>query len=148
MRRWRSGFLAGVAMVPVVGMSAAHSDAVDAVAAVNGWYASLLPGQGAEAMAKRAGALLADDAVVDLRDLGIVQTRQEYLESLDVWADAVAGGAIAHRIEPGHDETSVAAIVCFRFSGNEVLNRETFTLANGLIVNAVFVQIGDDCADF
>ncbi|MCR9121521.1 MAG: nuclear transport factor 2 family protein [Phyllobacteriaceae bacterium] len=148
MKRWHTGWIAGLAMALVGSVSAAHADKVNAVAAVNGWYASLLPGQDADAMAARAGALLAEDAVIDLRDLGITQTRDEYLESLDVWADAVAGGTVAHRIEPGYDATSVAATVCFRFADNEVLNRETFTLSDGLIVNAVFVQLGDDCTDF
>lgn len=148
MRRWQTACVAGLAMALAGAVSVAHADQVDAVAAVNGWYASLLPGQDAGAMTARAGALLADDAVIDLRDLDITQTREEYLESLDIWADAVAGGSVAHRIEPGFDETSVSATVCFRFAGNEVLNRETFTLSEGLIVSALFEQIADNCTDF
>lgn len=148
MRRWQTACIASLVMTLAGGTPAAHADQVDAVAAVNGWYASLLPGQGADAMAARAGALLAEGAVIDLRDLGITQTREEYLESLDIWADAVAGGAVAHRIEPGFDETSVSTTACFRFADNEVLNRETFTLEQGLIVNALFEQVADDCAGF
>ncbi|MBO6554441.1 MAG: hypothetical protein JJ926_14330 [Roseitalea sp.] len=148
MRRRQSGCIVSLVMVLAGGLSAAHAGQVDAVAAVNGWYASLLPGQDAQAMAARAGTLLAEGAVIDLRDLGITQTREEYLESLDVWADAVAGGTVAHRIEPGFDESSVSATVCFRFADNEVLNRETFAIEQGLIVNALFEQIADDCAGF
>lgn len=148
MRRWQTACVAGLAMALAGTVSVAHADQVDAIAAVNGWYASLLPGQDADAMAARAGALLAEGAMIDLRDLGITQTREEFLESLAIWADAVAGGTVAHRIEPGFDETGVTATVCFRFADNEVLNRETFTLAQGLIVNALFEQIADDCTDF
>jgi len=148
MRRWQTVCVAGLAMALAGGVSVAKADQVDAVAAINGWYASLLPGQDAEAMAARAGALIADGAVIDLRDLGITQTREDYLESLDIWADAVAGGNVAHRIEPGFGETSVSAIVCFRFADNEVLNRETFSLEEGMIVGALFQQIADDCTNF
>ena len=86
--------------------------------------------------------------MIDIRDLGIVQTKAEYLESLDAWADAIEGGAVAHRIEPGFDAQSVTVTVCFRFTGNEVLNREVFTLEDDAVAGAVFEQIADDCSQF
>ncbi|MGC4034130.1 MAG: hypothetical protein QM754_20815 [Tepidisphaeraceae bacterium] len=43
--------------------------------------------------------LLADDARIRLDDIGIEQSKQEFIASMDEWQGAVSGAAIRHRIE-------------------------------------------------
>lgn len=93
------------------------------------------------------GELLAEDATVELRDLGIVQTRQEFIDSLDQWAEANDGAEILARPEAGA-EGMVAVEVCYRFASNETLIRESFDLIDGRIHRSVQEEIAGGCGDF
>lgn len=131
-----------------VGASAALSqDRVDRSVAVNSWFASLAPGIAEQAAAQTAGAMLADEATIALMDLGITMNRDEYIDSLAQWSDLIEGGSIAHRIEGASAELA-SAVVCYRFSGNDQLNRESFRFDGDKIIAVVAVKLADDCAAF
>jgi hypothetical protein len=43
--------------------------------------------------------LLADDAVITLEDLGVTQTKAEFIEALDEWEDAIKNANLAWQLE-------------------------------------------------
>jgi hypothetical protein len=91
-------------------------------------------------------ALISDKAVIKLEDVGIEQTKAEFIESLDEWEDAMKGATIRHQIiEESADKVSTR--VCYTFSSNESLNREDFKFEAGLIVESVQTKIADSCAE-
>ncbi len=92
-------------------------------------------------------SLIAEDAKIELRDLGITQTRDEFLGSLDEWEDASKGAIILTYVissKPGKDVVEV----CYRFENNEQLIREMFDYADGKITHVVQEQIATKCAGF
>ncbi len=91
--------------------------------------------------------LLSVDATIDLTDLGISQTKTEFLDSLDEWKEANDGATILTRIEE-MDSNSAIVDVCYRFASNEMLIRETFTLSRQQISGSVQAQISDNCEGF
>ncbi|MFZ1814907.1 MAG: hypothetical protein WBO55_12530 [Rhizobiaceae bacterium] len=91
--------------------------------------------------------LLSEDATVDVRDLGIVQDREEFLESLDIWEDIASSTQIETKLVSSGDGKSVVS-VCYRFAENDQLNRETFTVTDLLITSVVQEKIADDCSAF
>ena len=113
-----------------------------AEAPLEAWYAAL-----AEADAEAAALVLADDAVLVFEDLGVEQTKDEFLESFDEWSAAVAGAAILFAEEARTDDT-VTARVCYRFEANELMTREVFTLAGGRIARSVQSPLGEACEGF
>lgn len=122
------------------------------MAALNTWYAavaglSAAPGDAIESVADA-------DAQIVLEDIGITQTRAEFIESLDMVHDALDGGALAWRPDTqasasdGATQSDISALVCYRFADNESLTRETFTFEAGLIVSSVQVAVAEDCSQF
>lgn len=106
------------------------------------WYEALR-----KADAEAISGLLAEDAKIDLKDLGVVQTRDEFIESMDAWADAIDGGLIETKPAEGGEE-GVAVDVCYRFPGNQQRNREVFTLAGERIAGVVQEAVAADCDGF
>ncbi len=92
-------------------------------------------------------SLISDSAVIELQDIGIKQTKSEFIESLDEWEDAMKGATIRHKIEtePGG---MVSVRVCYTFSGNESLNREDFKIEAGMVLESVQAKIADSCEAF
>lgn len=119
-----------------------------AVDTINQWYQGLAPGKPAEQMAAQLEPLLAENAQIAIIDLDVTQTRAEFLQGLAEWHDAIDGGMIQHRVEPGHTADQVTVTACFRFTGNALMSRETFTLAQGHIISASFETIADSCDTF
>jgi len=103
------------------------------------WYA-MLNAANADGLA----ALLADDARIKLNDLGIEQSKAEFLASMDEWRVAVAGAGIRHRIE-GADAALTTVLACYDFAENDILMRETFRFAGDLIVENTQTQLAQDC---
>ncbi|MEO0495751.1 MAG: hypothetical protein AAF141_00065 [Pseudomonadota bacterium] len=64
------------------------------------------------------GLKLAPDAQVELRDLDIQQTGEEFVESLGEWANVIEGGAIEHEIADVTDAV-FEMNVCYRFAAGE-----------------------------
>lgn len=93
--------------------------------------------------------LLADDAQIELKDYDITQSKEEFVEALDNWEDAIESGSIAFKIdEDASSEENITTKVCYKFSSNELMTVETFEFNEGMIIKSVQETIADDCADF
>ncbi len=92
-------------------------------ALVDRWYAGL-------ANADRAtfSELLSDDAKVILEDIDAIQTKEEFLGSLDEWKNAVRGATIRHRISNIGDGT-ITVFVCYQFPSQHDLHPGNFQLS-------------------
>jgi hypothetical protein len=114
----------------------------DSTPVIEKWYAAL-------AAVDRAAfeSLISDSAVIELQDIGIKQTKPEFIESLDEWEDAAKGARILHKIETQSDG-AVSVRVCYTFSGNESLNREDFKIENRMVTGSVQAKIADSCEAF
>jgi hypothetical protein len=111
-------------------------------AAVDSWYKALA------AVDRTAfGNLLADNAKITLGDLDIIQTKPEFIASLDEWEDAMKGSTIRHAVE-SDAEGLVTVAVCYTFPDNESLTREVFAFESGRISASEQETISDTCADF
>ena len=111
-------------------------------ALVERWYGALA------AIDRTAfGDIMADSAKVTLGDLDIVQTKAEFISSLDEWEDAMKGASIRHAIDKDEDGL-VTATVCYTFPDNEALAQEIFAFAGGKIISSEQETIADSCAEF
>lgn len=90
------------------------------------------------------GALLASSARIELTDLDLVQTKDEFIGSLTELDDALSGTRITHRIE-APDGAMLDVLVCYEFESNAVLNREKLTFENGMISVVTQTPIADKC---
>lgn len=129
-------------LIQTMAAAAAMFAALEAVAqesVVDRWYDALL-------VADRAALseLLARDATIRLDDLGVTQTKEEFIASMDEWQTAVKGAKIRHRVESEMGDT-VAVLTCYDFPNNDMTMRETFTTKDGLIVANTQMTIGEDC---
>jgi hypothetical protein len=119
---------------------AARADSVSPVLPIlKLWYDRL-----GVADASGLAVLLTDDATVQLQDLGVAQSKQEFLDSMDEWAASVAGAHIRYRVETiGADSARVLA--CYDFPSNDVLMREVFHMSDGLISGIVQTEAARSC---
>ena len=94
--------------------------------------------------------LLAEDAVIKLEDLGVSQTKAEFIESLDEWEDIVKTANLAWQLEEDTvvDETQATVLVCYQFPDNELLIREVFAFGDGKIVSSTQTTADDSCEEF
>jgi len=109
---------------------------------VERWYAAL-------ANADRAvfDELLADDAKIILEDLDTVQTKAEFLDSLDEWKNAMRGTALRHRIDRTENGT-ITVFACYQFPNNAAYMREVFSFRGGRIIENAQSSIGEACEGF
>jgi hypothetical protein len=111
-------------------------------AIISRWYSALLVADRTE-----LSDLLADDVRITLNDLGIVQSKQEFIASIDEWKGAVAGAAIRHRIEKS--EGGVTTVVaCYDFPDNDMLMQETFAVTDNRITASSQAAIAENCDGF
>ncbi|MER9307587.1 nuclear transport factor 2 family protein [Mesorhizobium sp. M0293] len=111
-------------------------------AIISRWYSALLVADRTE-----LSDLLADDVRIKLDDLGVVQSKQEFIASIDEWKGAVAGAAIRHRIEKS--EGGVTTVVaCYDFPNNDMLMQETFAVADNRITASSQAAIAENCDGF
>ncbi|MGH6763416.1 MAG: nuclear transport factor 2 family protein [Phyllobacterium sp.] len=106
------------------------------------WYSALASGD-----RQAFSDILSDNARIRLEDLEIEQNKQEFIESLDEWENAMRGSTITHRIEE-MGQTSASVLVCYRFPDNELFGREAFRVANGQIVESAQSSISESCEVF
>lgn len=104
---------------------------------VDRWYQALLKADRA-ALAE----LLADDATIRLEDIGVTQTKAEFIASMDEWEAAVSGATIRHTVESTAGDTTTV-LACYDFPTSKMLMRETFTTRDGRIVANTQVTVGD-----
>ncbi|HSO46327.1 MAG TPA: nuclear transport factor 2 family protein [Rhizobiaceae bacterium] len=109
---------------------------------VSRWYDGLRTGDAAT-----FGELIAEGASIELKASGIVQTRDEFIASLDDWAQLATQGQILVRPVSATPDEAVAE-VCYRFPGAERMNRETFSLAGGKVTRLVQEEAGAGCPGF
>jgi len=134
--RWRVFVTAALLMSTIVRASADDGVVIDR------WYSALLVADRTE-----LSELLSDDVRMKLDDLGVVQTKQDFIASIDEWQGAVAGATIRHRIEKSENgETTVLA--CYDFPSNDMLMRETFTVAGGRITASTQTAVAQDCSAY
>lgn len=129
-------------MIRTMAAAAVMFAALEAVAQesiVDRWYAALLQADRAALM-----ELLTDDATIRLDDLGVTQSKDEFIASMNEWQSAVKGAAIRHRIDSEAGDT-VAVLACYDFPNNDMAMRETFTTRDGRIVANTQMTIGEDC---
>jgi len=129
---------------PVVFAAAALLIAIIAARADDGaiisrWYSALLVADRTE-----LADLLADDVRIKLEDLGVVQSKQEFIAALDEWKGAVAGAAIRHRIEKSEDGVTTV-IACYDFPDNDMLMQETFAVTDNRITASSQAAIAENC---
>lgn len=94
--------------------------------------------------------LLAEDAVINLEDLGVTQTKAEFIEALDEWEDVVKNANLAWQIEDGTgaDPTTASVLVCYQFPDNELLIREVLEFRDDKIISSTQTTVGDNCENF
>ena len=118
------------------------SASADEGAIIDRWYSALLVADRTE-----LSDLLADDVRIKLDDLGVVQSKQEFIASIDEWKGAVAGAAIRHRIEKS--EVGVTTVIaCYDFPNNDMLMQETFAVAGNRITASSQAAIAGNCDGF
>ncbi|MDX8453539.1 DUF4440 domain-containing protein [Mesorhizobium sp. VK9D] len=133
---WRFFVAATLLLSSIVRASA------DDGAIIDRWYSALLAADRGE-----LAELLADDVRMTLDDIGVVQTKQDFIASIDEWQGAVAGATIRHRIEKSENgQTTVLA--CYDFPNNDTLMRETFTVAGGRITASTQTAVAQDCSGY
>ena len=106
------------------------------------WYTMLQSGSDA-----RIGGLLADNAVIVLEDIGVEQSKAEFMDSLGEWKDAIKGGSVDWKLKKKTSD-SATATVCYRFTSGPMMVREDFTFSGEQIVKSVQKQLGSDCEKF
>lgn len=127
--------LAAVVLAATVALPVRADDA----AIIDAWYAALVKPD-----REKLSSLLAEDAVVRLEDLGMEQSRGDFISSMDEWETAVEGSQIRHRVEK--DEGGVATVLaCYDFPDNDILMRETFRIDGDRIVESTQVTVADNC---
>jgi len=90
--------------------------------------------------------LIAENAKIVLKDLGVEQTKQEFISALAEWQRLTRGANIIYRYV-SIDGNSVAVNVCYRFKSNEQLNLEVFTFGDEQITGSVQDFVGNKCGD-
>ncbi|ATU90246.1 nuclear transport factor 2 family protein [Phyllobacterium zundukense] len=109
---------------------------------VERWYSGL-------ATADRAtfDGLLADDAKIILEDIDAIQTKEEFLDSLDEWKNAVRSATVRHRIASAETDT-ITVFVCYQFPSNTTYTREIFNFRSGKIIESAQSSVGEACEGF
>ena len=63
------------------------------------------------------------------RDYDITQSKEEFVEALDNWEEAIENGSIAYKIdENASTEENITTKVCYKFPSNELMTVETLLI--------------------
>jgi len=132
-------------LVLAFGLLLPVSSAVSQNSLLDRWYTALF-----DVNRLAFADLLADDAVITIEDLGVIQTKAEFIEALDEWEDAVENANLAWQLEAGTeaDATTASVLVCYQFPENEKMIREIFGFRDAKIVSSVQTTVGDSCENF
>ncbi|MBZ9797136.1 nuclear transport factor 2 family protein [Mesorhizobium sp. ES1-4] len=139
--RQLTGVRAGVLTAALLLLAIVAARADDR-AIISRWYSALLVADRTE-----LADLLADDVRIELDDLGVVQSKQEFIASLDEWKGAAAGAAIRHRIEKSEGGVTTV-IACYDFPNNDMLMQETFAVAGNRITASSQAAIAENCEGY
>ncbi|MFZ1775580.1 MAG: nuclear transport factor 2 family protein [Rhizobiaceae bacterium] len=130
-----------IALITALLLSAAPALADDAGVIAN-WYAAL-----GKPDREKLSALLDGKAIIQLQDLGLEQTKDEFIASMDEWETAVAGAVIRHRIEK-NETGSAEVLTCYDFPDNDILMRERFRIEGEVITGSTQETVADNCDAF
>ena len=134
VRNVRSAVFTAAALLIAIAAARADDGAI-----ISRWYSALLVADRTE-----LADLLADDVRIKLEDLGVVQSKQEFIAALDEWKGAVAGAAIRHRIEKSEGGVTTV-IACYDFPDNDMLMQETFAVTDNRITASSQAAIAENC---
>lgn len=134
--KWIAAFLLLPALLITSPLRASNSDVIAR------WYAAVLAAD-REALER----LLADEALIALDDLGVTQSKSEFIDSMDEWETASSGATIRHRIETEQGDT-VSVLACYDFPGNDTLMRETFVISDSRIVANRQATVDETCNSY
>jgi hypothetical protein len=129
--------LAAAALLVAIAVARADDSAL-----ISRWYSALLVADRTE-----LADLLADDVRISLDDLGVMQSKQEFIASLDEWKGAVPGAEIRHRIEKSEGGVTTV-IACYDFPSNDMLMQETFAVTDNRITASSQAAIAENCDGF
>ncbi|MDR6631641.1 hypothetical protein J2X72_000412 [Phyllobacterium sp. 1468] len=129
-----------IAVILLTMCPARADDAHNAI--IESWYSAL--GTADRAVFDR---ILADDATVILEDIDTIQTKKEFLASLDEWKSAVRGARMRHRIG-GVEGGTTTVFVCYQFPANTTYTREIFNFRGGRIIESAQSSLGEACEGF
>ena len=93
------------------------------------------------------GELLSDDAIIKIEDLGVIRSKTEFLGTMSEWRIAIAGGGIRHKVEKSQGGVTTV-LACYDFADNDILQRETFRIADGKITENTQARVADDCSAY
>ncbi len=129
-----------IAVILLATLPVPADDAQNAI--IESWYSAL-------GTADRAvfDKILADDATVILEDIDTIQTKDEFLASLDEWKNAVRNAKVRHRIG-GVEGDTMTVFVCYQFPANTTYTREIFNFRNGRIIESAQSSLGGACEGF
>lgn len=106
---------------------------------VEAWYAALL-----DVNRETFDKIISDDARIILKELQVIQNKNEFIDSLDNWEEAAKDLSLSfHADRKGENE--IVTQVCYQFESNAFTNLETFTIENGKIVLQVQEKLRDGC---
>ncbi|MEM5470801.1 nuclear transport factor 2 family protein [Hoeflea sp. AS60] len=132
-------------LVLILGLMLPVSSALAQNSLLDRWYTALF-----DVNRLAIADLLADDAVINLEDLGVTQTKAEFIDALDEWEEAVKNANLAWQLEAGTEAnaTSASVLVCYQFPENEMMIREVFGFRDTKIISNVQTTVGDSCENF
>lgn len=107
---------------------------------VSKWYSALKTSN--EAMFKE---LIADDATLELNPLEVTQTKAEYIAALNNWEATSKDLTLIMKGVKSTGETTVRAMVCYKFPETSSLNEERFVILDGKITNFSQNTRSDEC---
>lgn len=88
--------------------------------------------------------LMTEDAKIILKELQVVQTKTEYIESLDNWEEVIDDLRLTYSTDRV-DAERIVSIVCYQFKSNSFTNRETFSFDEGKVFQLLQEKIKDEC---
>jgi hypothetical protein len=109
---------------------------------VSRWYTLL-----ARADEIGLSGMLAANAKIQLDDTGVTQNKRQFLASLDGWRETIKDGNIQFKLETA-SAGAATALVCYKFSSNDLLTRERFQIVSGRITYSRQSVVAQDCNSF
>jgi len=132
----------GIAVGLVVIATPTSATAEPLVKPVSQWYEALKDND-----AEMISMIVNEEAMIELRDLDITQSRTEFIDALDQWQELNGEAEILTR-QASANADEVVAEVCYRFTSSEAYYRETFSLAGNRISGSVQEKLSDTCENF
>ncbi len=111
----------------------------DSKSPIDQWYSALKTSD-----QNMFNEILSEQAKVEILDLGVTQTKAEFIAALDEWAEASKELKLSYEISSA-DDTKALVEVCYEFPSNSFTNEEQFTLSDGKVISQIQQQIEEGC---